>query len=226
MYQVMTHDNSLRKSITVAASFAALLWGLKLIEFMLDLDLHHLAIYPRAFPGLVGIVTAPLVHGSWQHLAGNTLPLVLLGSMLIYGYPKSRYWALAGIWLLSGIGVWLFARSSYHLGASGITHGMFFYLFVGGMLRRDKRSAALLMIAFYMYGGMVLTIFPGDPGVSFESHLFGASAGALLAYAFRNWDPKPRRKQYSWQQHSDEDEFAVEDPIIGDQWKTEEPGND
>jgi membrane associated rhomboid family serine protease len=217
----MTKDNPLRNSILVATSFAALLWGLKLYELIFGVDLYQLGVYPRAQSGLLGIVTAPLIHGSWQHVIGNTLPTVFLGSMLIYGYPRSRFWALTGIWLLSGAGVWLFARGSYHFGASGLTHGMFFYLFVGGILRRDKRSAALLMLAFYMYGGMLLTILPRDPGVSFESHLFGAIAGAVCAYAFRNWDPKPRRKRYHWEREPDEGEaMEEEDPVIGDQWRS------
>jgi membrane associated rhomboid family serine protease len=217
----MATNNSLRNSIVIAASFAALIWGLKLYEFTLGVDFYHLGVYPRTLDGLLGILTAPFIHGSWQHVFGNTLPTVLLGSMLIYGYPKSRFWALSGIWLLSGIGVWLFARGSYHFGASGLTHGMFFYLFVGGILRRDRRSAALLMVAFYMYGGMLLTILPRDPGVSFESHLFGAIAGAFCAYVFRNWDPKPRRKRYSWERQPDSnDPMEDEDPVIGDQWRT------
>jgi membrane associated rhomboid family serine protease len=120
--------------------------------------------------------------------------------------------------------VWLFARESYHFGASGLAHGMFFYLFVGGILRRDKRSAALLMLAFYLYGGMLLTILPRDPTVSFESHLFGAMAGALCAYVFRNWDPKPSRQRYHWERQPNEDEsMEEEDPVIGDQWRS--PGN-
>jgi membrane associated rhomboid family serine protease len=217
----MANNNPLRNSILIATSFAALIWGLKFFEFVLSVDLYSLGVYPRTLSGLVGIVTAPLIHGSWEHLIGNTLPLVLLGSMLIYGYPKSRFWALTGIWFLSGTGVWLFARSSYHFGASGITHGMFFYLFVGGILRRDRRSAALLMVAFYMYGGMLLTILPLDVEVSFESHFFGAASGAILAYAFRLWDPKPVRKRYAWERRPDEVEnMEDDDPIIGDQWKT------
>ena len=216
----MENRNSLRNSIALAASLAAVFWLLKFYEVALGLNLHNLGIYPRTEGGLLGVFTAPLIHGSWQHLIGNTLPTVLLGSMLIYGYPRSRYWALAGIWLLSGLGVWLFARSSFHFGASGITHGMFFYLFIGGILRRDKRSAAILMIAFYMYGGMLLTIFPGDPGISFESHFFGAAAGAFCAYMFRNWDPKPAHKSYSWQRkQGDTETVEEEDPVIGDQWK-------
>jgi membrane associated rhomboid family serine protease len=216
----MANNNPLRDSILIAVSFAALIWILKFFEFILGVDLYNLGVYPRSQSGLLGVVTAPLIHGSWEHVIGNTLPLVLLGSMLIYGYPRSRYWALAGIWLLSGTGVWLFARSSYHFGASGLTHGIFFYLFVGGILRRDRRSAAMLMVAFYMYGSMLLTILPYDPGVSFESHFFGAACGAILAYAFRNWDPKPMRKRYAWERHPGEGgDIAKDDPIIGDQWR-------
>lgn len=215
----MITRNSLRNSIVIAVSFAAVLWGLRLFEFAIGVNFYALGVYPRTESGLLGVITAPLIHGSWEHLIGNTLPLVLLGSMLLYGYPRSRFFALAGIWLLSGMGVWLFARSSYHFGASGLTHGIFFYLFVGGILRRDKRSAALLMVAFYMYGGMLLTILPGDPGISFESHFFGALSGGLLAYAFRNWDPKPVRKRYAWERRPDDEDDIEDDPIIGDQWR-------
>jgi hypothetical protein len=67
---------------------------------------------------------------------------------------------------------------------------------------------------------MLLSILPRDPGVSFESHLFGAMAGAFFAYAFRNWDPKPSRKRYSWEPRSDgTDPMEEEDPVIGDQWR-------
>jgi len=100
---------------------------------------------------------------------------------------------------------------------------MFFYLFIGGIFRRDKRSAAILMITFYMYGGMVLSIFPRDPAVSFESHIFGALAGGLCAYLFRNWDSKPGRKRYEWQREARQsDAPEEEDPVIGDQWRIDQ----
>ncbi|MEP5763339.1 MAG: rhomboid family intramembrane serine protease [Halieaceae bacterium] len=216
----MSHDNTLRRSILFAASFAALLWALHLFGFVTGLDLYWLGVLPRTLDGLPGIASAPLIHGSWQHLFGNTLPILLLGSMLVYGYPRTRWWALAGIWLGSGLGVWLFARSSYHFGASGLAHGIFFYLFIGGILRRDKRSAALLMVAFYLYGGMLLTIFPRDPGVSFESHFFGALAGAGCAWLFSRRDLKPPRRRYSWEHEAESDGAEEEeDPVIGEQWK-------
>jgi hypothetical protein len=79
------------------------------------------------------------------------------------------------------------------------------------------------MIAFYMYGGMVMTILPYDPGVSFESHLFGAAAGVLCAFTFRNMDPLPERKRYEWERPDGEEE--EEDDIIGNQWKREPQGD-
>jgi len=212
---------SLNHSIRAAAFFIAALWIIKLCELLFSLDLHAYGVYPRTVDGLVGIITAPAIHGSWGHLAGNSAPLALLGTILLFGYPKSRWWTLGIIWLLSGAGVWLGGRESYHFGASGLTHGIFFFLLVGGLLRRDKRSTALLMIAFFMYSGMLVSIFPGKPGISFESHFFGALSGTLCAIAFRHWDPKPERKQYPWQRKRDVIEPVDEEeyPVIGDQWK-------
>lgn len=153
------------------------------------------------------------MHGSWEHIAANTLPILLLGSMLLYGYPKSRWYALIIIWLGSGLGVWFFARPSFHFGASGLTHGLLFYLFIIGMLRRDKRSVALLMIAFMMYGGMLMTIFPREQGISYESHFFGAFFGVISALIFRHFDPKPAVKHYTWEdEQTDELGVAIWQP--------------
>ena len=169
---------------------------------------------PLSMSGLHGIFTAPLVHSSYEHLFHNTLPLLVLGSALIYGYPETRGRALLFAWLGSGIGVWLFGRPSVHLGASGVAHGLFFYLFVIAILRRDKRSVGLMMIAFFLYGGMMMSIFPRDPQISYEAHFFGAVGGVVAALLFGRQDPKPIRKVYSWEVQEDDD------PVIGEQWKS------
>ena len=216
---------SIRSSIRIAFAFIVFIWTVKLGDTIFGWNLFLLGVYPRSSEGLAGIFTAPLIHGSWQHLVGNTLPILLLGSILFFGYPRSRWWTVAIVWLLSGAGVWLFGRQSYHFGSSGLSHGMFFFLVLSGLLRRDRRSAAILMIAFFMYGGMLLTVLPGQPGVSFEYHLFGALAGVVCAFAFRHWDPKPTRKRYPWESKVGEVDPMVEeeDPVIGDQWKVETP---
>ncbi len=211
---------SLKKSILVTLFTVGFIWCVKSFELLFDTDLLWLGVYPQSLTGLVGIITAPLVHGSLEHLFNNTLPLLILGSFLLYGYPKSRWRVIGLIWLLSGVGVWLFAREAQHIGASGLTHGIFFYLFVVSIFRRDKSSIAIMMVAFFMYGGMTMTIFPREEGISFEYHLFGAIAGTLAALMWRKLDPKPKEKTYAWENQLNED-----DPVIGNDWKVDENGN-
>lgn len=206
----MATTYSLGKSIKVSAAFIAFLWCLKVTEWLFVDPLYVFGIYPRDWNSIWGIFTAPLIHGSLSHIAANSVGLLVLGSALVYGYPKSRWPTLIIIWLVSGAGVWLLGRESYHLGASGITHGLFFYLFVISLFRRDMRSIVLMMIAFFMFGSMILTIFPREPGISFEYHLFGAIGGVIAAVLFKSWDPKPKRKVYSWEREpepEDEEEW-------------------
>lgn len=201
----MFDDAQLRFAARVATGFVATLWLVKLLETVFGLSLYQWGVYPRSLEGMPGVAFAPLIHGSWQHLFANTLPLWVLGTALLYGYPKSRWWALFHIWWISGLGVWLFGRPSVHIGASGLAHGMFFFLFMIGILRRDKRAVALLMIAFFLYGSMLLTILPQAPAVSFEAHAFGALGGVISALWFRRRDPAPARTPYDWELDDERD---------------------
>ena len=195
----MDDSSRFRQAVFTVLVFLLLLWVLELADAGFNLHLSRLGVYPRELNGLWGILFAPLIHGSWQHLISNSVALSILGVVLLYGYPRSAIPALVFVYLGSGLGVWLFARSSYHFGASGLTHGMMFFIFVSGILRRDKLSIALSMIVFFLYGGMVWTIFPQQPGISYESHFFGALTGILAAFAFKGHDPLPPVKRYDWE---------------------------
>jgi len=195
----------LRHAFRLAMIFAAVLWTIKTVEIIFHLDLVHYGVYPLQPGGLTGILTGPLVHGSWSHLFANTLPVVILATALFYGYPRSAKPVFTTVWIGSGLGVWLFARESYHIGASGLTFGIMFFLFVIGMLRWDKRAIALSMIIFFLYGSMIWGVFPSEPGISYESHFFGAVTGVLLAFILRNRDPMPEEKKYSWEGEEDDD---------------------
>jgi membrane associated rhomboid family serine protease len=188
-----------RQALAGVMVFIGLLWVIELLDTGFNLQLSRLGVYPRAWHGLWGVVCAPLMHGSWQHLISNSLALMVLGVVLLYGYPHAFRYVLPLIWLGSGLGVWLFARDSYHFGASGLTHGLMFYIFVSGILRRDRLSIALSLIVFFLYGGMVATIFPQQPGISYESHLFGALMGILAAFVFRHDEPALTGKTYDWE---------------------------
>ena len=195
----------LRRCFQAALAFAALLWVIKLLELAMHLNLARLGVYPGTLPGLVGIVFAPLIHGSVTHLFSNTLPVVILGTAVLYGYPRSAKLVIPAVYFGAGICVWLFGRSAWHIGASGLTFGMMFFVFTIGVLRWDTRSIALALVVFLLYGGMIWGVFPGDPSVSFESHLAGALIGITLAVLLRNRDPAPPRKRYSWEGAEDVD---------------------
>ena len=197
------------------AAFTGALWWIRVLDAGLGWELGALGVRPGDPAGLLGILTAPLVHGSFEHLVANTPALLVLGTLLGYGYPRARGAVLALIWLGSGLGVWLIGRDSVHIGASGLTHGLMFFLFAAGLVRRDRLAVAFSMIAFFLYGGMVWGVFPQEAGISWEYHLSGALAGLLAAALFGRRDPLPPVKRYAWE---DEPSEAV-DPVIGDQWR-------
>jgi membrane associated rhomboid family serine protease len=196
-----------KNAARLAAAFVVVLWIIKLVEFASGSDFRHFGNLPRTPEGLSGLLLGPLIHGSWSHLISNTAPLLVLGTALLYGYPRAARLALPVIYFGSGIGVWLFARSSYHIGASGLTFGMMFFVFTLGAIRWDRRAIALAMIVFLLYGGMVWGIFPNDPRISFESHFFGAVIGVALAFVARRWDPPAPEKRYSWEDEDDDSEW-------------------
>ena len=161
-------------------------------------------VTPRIPAGLIGVLTAPLLHGSFDHLAANAASLLLLGTLALIVYPRATVRGLPLMWLGSGLGAWLLGDpGTHHLGASGLTHGLMFLVFALGLLRRDRASVAAAMIAFFLYGGMLLTVLPHEAGVSWQSHLGGAVGGLLGAWWFRHADPAPPRKRYSWELEDD-----------------------
>ena len=202
------------KTVSLAmVAFVLLLWVIWLADYTLGLGLVRFGVYPQRISGLTGILFAPLIHGSATHILANSAPLLVLGTALVYGYPRSAPIVVLVVYLGSGLGIWMFGRDSYHIGASGLTHGLMFFIFVVGILRRDRQAVALSLVVFFLYGGMIWGIFPRDPAVSFESHFFGALIGLVLAFMLRNHDPRPPEKRYSWEDKTEED------PIIGDDWK-------
>jgi membrane associated rhomboid family serine protease len=204
-----------RRAAWISFGFVLLLTWIKLFEYWTGQSFEGLALRPHVLAGLIGILTAPLLHGSFNHLASNTLPLLILGTLAGTLYPVATVRALPLIWIGSGIGTWLIGEpGSAHIGASGVAHGLGFLVFTLGVLRRDRQAIAAGMLAFFLYGSMLLTIFPREIGISWESHLSGAICGVLAAIAWRRRDAALPRKRYSWEDEpeSDPDREAAEPP--------------
>ncbi len=139
----------LRIAFAVALSFTLLLWVVKLAEYLGGLNFTQFGIYPRRVDGLAGILCSPFFHGSFAHLFANTAPIIVIGTMLLYGYPRAAKVLLPVVYLGSGVAVWLIAREAYHIGASGLAFGMLFFVFTVGVLRWDRRAIALSLVVFF-----------------------------------------------------------------------------
>ncbi len=187
--QKRIQDNRRRVSVIIPLLFVALLWFVQFLQWGMNVDLGPLGILPRTISGLKGIIFSPLIHGGLAHLASNSIPLLVLGFMMIYFYHAVAYRVLIMIWIIDGIGVWIIGRESYHIGASGIVYGMASFLFFSGVLRKNRQLLALALAVVFIYGSMIWGMFPYVSDVSWEAHLVGFVAGVYFAYTYRHEGP-------------------------------------
>lgn len=140
-------------------------------------------IVPRAVDGLDGVLFAPLLHGDWPHLLGNTVPFAVLGFLAMAGGIRQFLVVTAMIWIGGGLAVWLTAGpGEYHVGASGVIFGWLAFLLTRGFFARSVKQIALAVLLFAVWGGILLGVLPGQDGVSWQGHLFGALFGVLGAW--------------------------------------------
>jgi len=161
--------------------FVFLIWVSYSIQVFLHIDLSFLGILPRTAYGLIGIFTAPMIHGNSVHIISNTIPLLFLGWTLFYFYESKARQVFIICYFGTNILVWFFARPSLHIGASGLIYGIAMFLISYGIFKRDFKSLIISIVVMFFYGSMVYGILPYQPGISWESHLFGAIVGVFTA---------------------------------------------
>ena len=196
------------RSLFFPALFVILLWMVYWGEVIFHADLSSYGLQPLKWTGLIGIITAPLLHADVSHLSANSIPLLILGSLLFYFYRELAWKVIILIWLLAGLWTWFLARGDgIHIGASGLVYGLASFLFFSGILRRDNRLMAITLLIAFLYGGMVWGIFPRffpNIPISWESHMMGLVSGLVLAFWYRK--SGPRRKVYDWEFEEEEEE--------------------
>ena len=172
-----TEKKDLLKSLYFPSLFIIVMWTVWLAEIVFQVDLSFLGLYPLSAKGLVGIITAPLVHSGYEHLIANSIPMFVLGASLFYFYRQIAYKIFFLTYLITNIWVWFLARGeAYHIGASGVVYGLAAYLFTSGLIRKNPRLMAISLVIIFLYGSMIWGVFPDffpEKNISWESHLMG-----------------------------------------------------
>jgi len=198
----------LKVSFIVPLLFILILWIIWLFDTVEHLDLYRLGVYPRETKGILGIFFSPFIHSDLNHLISNSIPLLILGTGSLYFYRSLAYKVVAFVWLFSGFCVWVGARESFHIGASGLIYGLASFLFFSGAIRKDIRLSAISLLVVFLYGGLIWGIFPIFPKISWEFHFFGGFCGLIASIIYRNEGPKT--KDWDWEENENDD---IDEPI-------------
>ena len=142
---------------------------------------YWLGIYPRTVRGFIGVLLAPLLHADAAHALANTVPILVLGTLLFRFYPSKAAGVITAGWLVGGVVVWLCARESYHVGASGVIYAMAAFIVTAGLIGGQRSLAAVSLLVIFLYGSMVWGVLPQEGGLSWESHAAGAAVGIFVA---------------------------------------------
>ncbi len=201
----------LLNSIVYPTLFILLLWFIHGIQVYENLSFAPYGLNPRVWSGLLGIITAPLIHHDWEHLISNTMPTWFLLSGLCYYYQNKSLPIFLFIYFASGIWAWVFARSAYHIGASGLVYGLIFFLIVSALIKRERKMMFFSFLIIFLYGSVIWGFFPEFfPGknISWECHLTGALAGIVAAFYFKKDGPQSPE----FPQDDDDNENNTDDP--------------
>ena len=165
-------------------------WVVYYVEIKFGINFNKWGIHPGELYGLRGVFFGPFIHGSFRHLFNNSIPLLVLSSVLFYFYRTISWKVLIIGTLVTGILTWIIARPSYHIGASGVVYFLVSFIFFSGVFRKYYRLAAVSLVTVFLYGSMVWYIFPVEERISWEGHLSGFLTGLVMAFAYRKIGPK------------------------------------
>ena len=194
-------------SLIIPLILVALMWLVKIIEVSFGINLGRYGVMPHTAKGLVGIFTLPFLHGSWEHLFSNSVPIIVLGTALYYFYPTLANRVILVTWLISRLLTWfLGSQNSTHIGASALVYGLNLFLIASGFIRGNRTLIVISLIMVFLYGGFVWGMIPELAvlqNISWEGHLSGAIVGVVLAVLFRK--EGPQKEVHHWEEDEAED---------------------
>ena len=202
----------------------------EIIEAVFDLDFSFLGVKPLSAEGLPGIILFHFLHGDWEHLFANSVPILVLGTSLYYFYRPIANKILLILIFSTGLLTWCGARSGVHIGASALVYGLSFFLMLSGFIRRDRKLIIISLIVVFLYGSLVWGLYPKyaiENNISWEGHLSGFVMGIVLAFYYKK--EGPQCEEHVWEDEEDEedeDDNDSDDPNQKPYWDVPEPDKD
>lgn len=169
----------------VISLLVAVEWAVEIADYVLPLEFDRYGIVSHEVNGLRGIVFAPFLHAGFAHLMANTVPLAILGFLAALRGLGRFFVASLIIILVSGLGVWFLSPPGLTVGASGLVFGYFGYVVTRGLFDRHLLDIVLGIGVAVLYYSLIWGVLPGQPGISWQGHLFGLVGGVLAAWTLR-----------------------------------------
>jgi membrane associated rhomboid family serine protease len=170
------------EGLVLLVAIVALMWLLEAINTIDHNSLDSDGIYPRSIGHLWGILTAPFLHVSFQHLIDNTVPFVFMGVIIALRGAAKLALVTAIVILVGGLGTWLIAPAhSVTVGASGVVFGYATYLFSRGVFNRSWLEVLTGVVVGVVWGGALLSSLVPHYGISWQGHVCGAVGGVVAA---------------------------------------------
>jgi membrane associated rhomboid family serine protease len=177
---------TLKTQAKVLGGTLAVFWAVFVVNTLLGGALLVLGVIPRTTIGLRGILFAPFLHANLNHIVANSIPFLVLGWMVMLRDERHFIPVTVAGMLGSGLAAWLLGASgSVHIGASGVIFGYLGFLMLAGWYARSVSSILLSVVVTVVWGGLVLGLMPGTPGISWQEHIGGFLGGVLAARSFR-----------------------------------------
>jgi len=193
------------------------------------------AIIPLLPEGLLGIITSPLLHGSIDHIVGNSIPIAVLMFLLYQFYNEVATKVFIMGWLSTGLLLWLLPPIDMMtgeylytctIGASGVVYVLAFFLFFSGVFRWNMKLLTISLLVVLYYGSLIWGMFPEElfynleepSKISWQAHLSGALMGSAMAYIFKSSGEK--KKKFIWEFP---DYYSEKDDKLWQEYKENHP---
>ena len=179
-------------AIIVVALFTAVPWVVQIVNATQHYRLDRFGLVPRETHGLWGILTQPFLHASYADMLSDTLPVLVIGWVVMLGGVRLWLAVTAVVVLVGGALTWLIGPGGTNaniIGCSVLIFGWLGYLVARAIFSRKIKWIVTAAMVLLVFGALLGQLVPvAHSHQSWQVHVAGFVAGAGIA-----WLLHPRR---------------------------------